>query len=135
MLCRQTQLRNIAANTVRTIGASMRREYLEYIEKKKLHSFELFGFDVLIDDDLKCWLLEVSLQRKRMIEQVNSFPDLSGSSKKAKRSYEADYHVKSRMLSDLFTTVFYTADPSAQYPVPPFILGDFELVHSSTLTE
>lgn len=47
--------------------------------------FELYGFDVLVDDKLRPWLLE-----------VNTFPSLSSSSPFDKR-------VKTRVVSDMFT--------------------------------
>ena len=50
-------------------------------------SFELFGFDVLLDDQLKPWLLEVNLS-----------PSLSTDT-------PLDLKVKSQMLAQLFTLV------------------------------
>jgi tubulin polyglutamylase TTLL5 len=47
-----------------------------------LNSFELFGFDVLIDADLKPWLIE-----------VNSSPSLS-------RENELDFEIKDKMIRD-----------------------------------
>ena len=52
--------------------------------KSKNIAFEIYGFDILIDDDLKPWLLE-----------VNVLPSLSSSS-------PFDKQVKSMLLSDTF---------------------------------
>ncbi len=49
--------------------------------------FELYGFDVIIDENLKPWLLE-----------VNVFPSLSSSS-------PFDKIVKSQLMCDVFTLV------------------------------
>lgn len=49
--------------------------------------FELYGFDVIIDSDLKPWLLE-----------VNVLPSLSSSSPLDKR-------IKTSLLSDIFNTL------------------------------
>ena len=49
--------------------------------------FELYGFDVILDSDLKPWLLE-----------VNVLPSLSSSSPLDKR-------IKTSLLSDVFNTI------------------------------
>ena len=51
------------------------------------HCFELYGYDVIIDDDLNSWLLE-----------VNASPSLSASTKH-------DYTLKCGMLSDMLDIV------------------------------
>lgn len=51
------------------------------------NSFELFGYDVLIDESLKCWLIE-----------VNASPSLA-------RENPLDFHVKDRLLSDTLQLV------------------------------
>ena len=51
------------------------------------HCFELFGFDILLDSDLRPWVLE-----------VNVYPSLSSGSK-------LDKQVKTALMCDLFTLV------------------------------
>ena len=29
-------------------------------ETKKGHQFDLFGYDIMVDDDLNCWLIEIN---------------------------------------------------------------------------
>lgn len=49
--------------------------------------FELFGFDILIDDNLQCWLIEVNLS-----------PSLGCES-------SLDQKIKSNLIADLFTLI------------------------------
>ena len=51
------------------------------------HCFELYGYDILFDVDLRCWLIE-----------VNASPSLSASS-------HEDKLLKKRMLSDTLNVV------------------------------
>lgn len=56
-------------------------------DKKSMNCFELLGFDVLIDSNLKPWLLEVNLS-----------PSLNTDSK-------LDFTTKGMLLADLFNLV------------------------------
>lgn len=60
--------------------------------RKGLLDFEFFGFDVLLDDQLRPWILE-----------VNSQPNLSSSGREGGKCYEADHAVKSIVVADLLT--------------------------------
>ncbi len=60
------------------------------------HCFELYGYDVLIDDDLKPYVF-VSKQNRWLLE-VNASPSLSAET-------QFDYDLKYGMLSDLFDVI------------------------------
>lgn len=55
--------------------------------QNKSNSFDLFGFDIILDQDLKPWILEVNLS-----------PSLAFDS-------PLDYHIKSNLLVDCFNIV------------------------------
>ncbi|KAK2962359.1 putative Tubulin glycylase 3A [Blattamonas nauphoetae] len=84
------------------------------------HCFELYGFDVLIDDTLKPWLLE-----------VNASPSLTADT-------ASDYHMKYVLLNDMLDVVDIerkrTAVPTiphvhnAQYS-PANTVGGFDLIY------
>jgi tubulin polyglutamylase TTLL9 len=76
------------------------------------HCFELYGYDVLIDADLKPWLIE-----------VNASPSLSASS-------EDDRTVKTRLLSDVFNVLDLEGNASGH----EIRVGGFDLVHDGNQT-
>ncbi len=51
------------------------------------HCFELYGYDILIDENLKCWLIE-----------VNASPSLIGTTKN-------DFAFKKHLINDLLNIV------------------------------
>jgi hypothetical protein len=53
--------------------------------------YELFGFDILVDENLKAWLLEINIS-----------PSL-------KYSCDVDYGVKRALTRDIFNLVGFTA--------------------------
>jgi hypothetical protein len=75
--------------------------------------FQLFGFDVLVDDACACWLLE-----------VNSTPDISAASRKFVHTYQTDYEVKSQLLAHLLNVAFFA--PPHPAPIPSAVRGLFE---------
>lgn len=71
------------------------------------HCFELYGFDVMIDQDLKPWLIEVQyappmllflLQTFRFSCQVNASPSLTANTRE-------DYLMKTEMLHGMLDVV------------------------------
>ena len=64
--------------------------------------FELYGFDILVDQQLKPWLLEASSRSvgsgKKIIMQVNLSPSLNTDT-------PVDVDIKTRLLRDLLTLV------------------------------
>ncbi|KAJ3051857.1 putative tubulin polyglutamylase ttll9 [Rhizoclosmatium hyalinum] len=76
------------------------------------HCFELYGYDILIDTNLKPWLLE-----------VNASPSLTAET-------QFDYDLKHQMLNDAFDVLdlekrFTTADKKPRTKV-----GGFDLVYN-----
>lgn len=71
------------------------------------HCFELYGYDILIDDNLKLWLLE-----------VNASPSLSTDT-------PADYELKFGLLSDMLDIV----DMEGRFPKDQKQVGGFDLVY------
>jgi len=63
-------------------------------------SFELFGFDILLDDNYNAFLME-----------INGSPSLTPSD-------ELDYELKEKLISDCFDIVFHLSNS----------LGDFEML-------
>ncbi|KAL0219905.1 hypothetical protein P9112_005558 [Eukaryota sp. TZLM1-RC] len=68
--------------------------------------FELYGFDVLIDENFKPWLIE-----------INASPSLSASD-------SADYELKSKVLTDMLNLL----DLEGQFPINSDRVGGFEKI-------
>lgn len=62
--------------------------------------FELFGFDILIDDALQCWLIEVNLS-----------PSLGCDS-------ALDHKIKGNLIADLFTLIGIVPLPQRKLGAP-----------------
>ena len=71
--------------------------------------FELYGFDVLLDEDAKPWLIEVNLT-----------PSLAATSK-------LDFSIKTRLVTDMFNVVGIpssrSSEPSSSSALPPCVPG------------
>jgi len=81
------------------------------------HCFELYGYDIIIDSDLKPWLIE-----------VNASPSLSATTK-------SDRIMKKKLINDTFAVVVPRDFPSTQtsrgcagWNTSPRV-GDFELIY------
>jgi len=87
---------------------------LDAFSSTKKNCFNLFGFDILIDKSFKCWLLE-----------INSTPDLSGSSSNYRKIYDTDFNIKAHLFAELLNIVFY---PELPHAMQLEILGNFECI-------
>ncbi|XP_068607715.1 tubulin polyglutamylase TTLL5 [Brachionichthys hirsutus] len=80
----------------------------------KTNCFELYGFDVLVDANLKPWLLEVNLS-----------PSLACDA-------PLDLKIKASMIADMLSLVgFVCQDPIARHPRPDRVTLDRSLKHSA----
>jgi hypothetical protein len=82
------------------------------------HCFEIYGYDILIDDSLRPWLLE-----------VNASPSLSAET-------QFDYELKYSMLNDAFDIIDLERKNSPKNSGEvkiPCSSGGFDLVYSETL--
>ncbi|KAM7292491.1 putative tubulin polyglutamylase TTLL1 isoform X1 [Ixodes scapularis] len=96
-------LRQVVAHSLRAVAGTMLSDW---------HCFECYGYDILLDEQLRPWLLE-----------VNASPSLTCST-------PGDWVLKETMLDDLFEIVAPRGElRSARNAVPePDRQGDFELL-------
>lgn len=85
-------LRNLVLRTVLT-GEHVINQMSKVNVSSKYNTFELFGIDVILDSELKPWLLEVNIS-----------PSLHSSS-------PLDLHVKSPLVTALLNTALYQVPP------------------------
>ncbi|KAL0477365.1 hypothetical protein AKO1_005827 [Acrasis kona] len=78
----------------------------EIYHSNKHRCFQLFGFDVLLDDQLRPYLLE-----------VNNIPNMDAMSKNAGAVYQPDYDIKAKLLTDMLNLLFFNCQD-----------GDFEKI-------
>ena len=81
-----TEIKDIIVKTCISVESHIYNLMSKTTKNKNL-CFELYGFDILIDEKLRPWLLEVNVQ-----------PSLSSSSPLDKR-------IKATILSDIFNTI------------------------------
>lgn len=86
--------------------------------KSRYTSYELLGFDIMLDDSFKPWLLEVNIS-----------PSLRSDS-------SLDYNVKSELIKDMFNVVGYRLPPSV-YKLGPdaYEISFNKHLFSTNLTE
>jgi len=77
------------------------------------HCFELYGYDVLVDDDLKPWLIE-----------INASPSLSANTKD-------DYHLKTNMLHDVLDVLDLERNLQGDEPS----VGGFDLLYHAGVVQ
>ena len=77
------------------------------------HCFELYGYDIMIDDTLKPWLIE-----------VNASPSLTANTRE-------DYEMKFRMLNDVFDVV----DAEGKREGGEENVGGFDLIYDNGYVE
>ncbi len=87
----------------------IQKQSVQHVIMADKHCFELYGFDVIIDDNLKPWLLE-----------VNASPSLSANTK-------ADEKFKVQMLSEMLDLV----DIEGKMTGEETTHGGFDLVYKN----
>lgn len=91
-----TQIRQIVIKSMISVQISNSNGLHAYLENSK-SCYELFGFDILLDTNLKAWLMEVNIS-----------PSL-------KTSCKVDQNVKSNLVVDIFNLVGYTMNDVSLY--------------------
>ena len=118
-------LRNLRLHVAATHGPEVADQLFLEIERLVVHSlkavqqtiindkncYEMYGYDVMIDADLKPWLIE-----------VNASPSMSSDN-------DTDRALKEGLLHDTFTAV----DIEGRFGgAPPLRVGGYDLVHDET---
>lgn len=80
------QIRDIAAKTLISVESKINTQIQVRVSQRD-SCFEIFGFDILFDENYRAWLLE-----------VNTFPDLAASS-------PLDMEIKSSLVEDMLHMV------------------------------
>jgi hypothetical protein len=91
-----SQIRQIVVRSIISVQNSNANGIHAYVDNPK-SCFELFGFDILLDKNLKAWLMEVNIS-----------PSL-------KTSCKVDQKVKSNLIVDIFNLVGYTMNDVTAY--------------------
>lgn len=101
-------LRNLVLRTVLT-GEHVINQMTKMNVHSKYNTFELFGVDVILDSELKPWLLEVNIS-----------PSLHSSS-------SLDWHVKSPLVTALLNTALYHVPPKFTATEQAKLMGELGL--------
>ena len=91
-----SQIRQIVIKSIISVQTSNANALHSLLENSK-SCYELFGFDILLDNNLKAWLMEVNIS-----------PSL-------KTSCKVDQKVKSNLIVDIFNLVGYTMNDATAY--------------------
>jgi tubulin polyglutamylase TTLL4 len=100
--CLKERMERVVAITMLSAAPTIRKQHQQMILHRS-SSFELFGLDVLVDEDLNCWIME-----------VNVSPSMSG------RDSELDRFQKTEIMAELFNMVrLVDCDPDIVKPCEP----------------